>query len=762
MERDAPGRAVGARPPRAHARSHAPRRHPRSPRRHLPPLRHRSRLARPPLREDALRQRPARRPLPRGEPRPRGSFAGRRWAAPCSTISSPPGSAPDGGLIVGFDADDPVGEGAYYTFTPAELAAALGPARRAARGRALRGDRRGRASARRAQRAPPARRGRASRASSTSTRARSRRRVGRAPGRGSSPRARSRPPPAADDKELAAWNGLALAALADAGRTLGEPRYVAAAQRVGALPRRRGAGTRRRARCAAACAGARRSATASSTTTRSPRWACSASTPPTAIPPGWWHAAAITAALVERFHDAARDTFVQAPQSRPPSARPTARSRSGAPTWTTACCPPAAPRPRCSWSSSAPSPATGALRDLGLRALRAAAPRVRESPFSSGFFLVGHRSRHRRRPRGGDRRRPERPAHARARRRARPHTDARVLPVFLPAGGAARGARPRLPGARGEDGAPRAADGVRLPARGVRGAERRSGGAAQGAGGGDGGCGRVVTVEGRGAPGALHVGSSPRSSGSAWKERARRGSTARDSTCAEQPAGSARPPDDGERGPVRQAGACTIREHASPSCPGVPTILVSALTSCSGAPTSCSGAPTSWACGHNEWEHTHTIWKHTPTIWKHTLTIWEPAPSRLGAQAHNLGARAHDLGARAQLVGAHAPNALGDAPNGWEHGLSSWELMPNSWVYGLTSCSGVPNRRQHTATIDAGVLDRREHVRDRWKHDPALWADVPDRRKHAHEPSGAHAQLVGARAQLVGAHARPDGKSFLR
>src|SRR6185436_4685820 len=41
-----------------------------------------------------------------------------------------------------------------------------------------------------------------------------------------------RPAPAADDKELAAWNGLAVAALADAGRALGDPRYVAAAQRA--------------------------------------------------------------------------------------------------------------------------------------------------------------------------------------------------------------------------------------------------------------------------------------------------------------------------------------------------------------------------------------------------------------------------------------------------------------------------------------------------------------------------------------------------
>ncbi len=35
--------------------------------------------------------------------------------------------------------------------------------------------------------------------------------------------------PARDDKALAAWNGLAIAALADAGRAFGEPRYVAAA-----------------------------------------------------------------------------------------------------------------------------------------------------------------------------------------------------------------------------------------------------------------------------------------------------------------------------------------------------------------------------------------------------------------------------------------------------------------------------------------------------------------------------------------------------
>ncbi len=142
--------------------------------------------------------------------------------------------------------------------------------------------------------------------------------------------------------------------------------------------------------------------------------------------------------MVERFHDDAHGTFFQAPLPPGPRAAgaPAEPSLSGAPTSTTASCPPAARRRRCSSSSSAPSPATSPLRELGLRSLRAVAPRVRQEPFSSGFFLVAvdHAT--------GDAREvviagdPQDPRTRALTAELAATTDARVLPGILPAAGA--------------------------------------------------------------------------------------------------------------------------------------------------------------------------------------------------------------------------------------------------------------------------------------------------------------------------------------
>lgn len=138
---------------------------------------------------------------------------------------------PDGGFIVGFDADDPEGEGVYYTWTPAELESALGETDAkivaAAFGVTEAGEREldGRSVLHRRPDTEVARSLGASQADVAAA-------VDRALPSLAKARA-ERPAPRRDDKELAGWNALAVVALADAGRWLDEPRYVDAATKAG-------------------------------------------------------------------------------------------------------------------------------------------------------------------------------------------------------------------------------------------------------------------------------------------------------------------------------------------------------------------------------------------------------------------------------------------------------------------------------------------------------------------------------------------------
>lgn len=138
---------------------------------------------------------------------------------------------PDGGFVVGFDADDPAGEGRFYTWTPDELAAVL-PARdaeifAAAFGVTARGDAQldGRSVLHRDEDEAIA-------AQLGIDVAALQRAIA-----GSLPRLRDararRPAPRVDDKELVAWNALAIMALADAARWLDEPRLRDAAAAAG-------------------------------------------------------------------------------------------------------------------------------------------------------------------------------------------------------------------------------------------------------------------------------------------------------------------------------------------------------------------------------------------------------------------------------------------------------------------------------------------------------------------------------------------------
>jgi uncharacterized protein YyaL (SSP411 family) len=134
---------------------------------------------------------------------------------------------PSGAFVVGFDADDPAGEGAYYSWTAAEVRELLGerdgeivvrafaldqPGEEELEGRSVlhrqHDDEVARALG------LPVGRVREAVAAALPRLADARRR---------------RPAPAIDDKAIVSWNALAVIALADAGRRLGEPRYVEAA-----------------------------------------------------------------------------------------------------------------------------------------------------------------------------------------------------------------------------------------------------------------------------------------------------------------------------------------------------------------------------------------------------------------------------------------------------------------------------------------------------------------------------------------------------
>ncbi len=133
---------------------------------------------------------------------------------------------PEGGFFSAQDADTPEGEGAYFTWTTAEVRDLLPPAEASAiidtYGLTEEGDFEGRNILRLRPGFPtPARPDPAS--SEILGAARARLRAAR----------ETRPRPARDEKILAGWNGLAIAALADAAAALDSPLYRGAAEKTG-------------------------------------------------------------------------------------------------------------------------------------------------------------------------------------------------------------------------------------------------------------------------------------------------------------------------------------------------------------------------------------------------------------------------------------------------------------------------------------------------------------------------------------------------
>jgi uncharacterized protein YyaL (SSP411 family) len=128
---------------------------------------------------------------------------------------------PEGGLAASLDADSEGGEGAFYVWTPASLRDVLGEDDGAFAARAFGVTETGtfeHGTSVLQRRHDPDDRERLDRIRGTLLAARD-----------------GRPRPARDDKVVAAWNGMAIAALAEAGLLFGRPDFVAAAENAAAL-----------------------------------------------------------------------------------------------------------------------------------------------------------------------------------------------------------------------------------------------------------------------------------------------------------------------------------------------------------------------------------------------------------------------------------------------------------------------------------------------------------------------------------------------
>ena len=342
---------------------------------------------------------------------------------------------PDGGLVVGFDADDPGGEGFYYTWTPAELHRVLGDedAETFATmyGVTDRGDRllEGRSVLHRISPAaldihlsmtPAEADAFTARVAPGLIRVRDR-----------------RAPPSTDDKELASWNGLALISLSNAGRWLDEPRYVQAAQRIAGFILERCWDGRRMLRglrqgeslgegflddYAIPALGLLRLHAADGDA----RWLLAAHE--------------IARVIVARFHDASLHTFMHTARSDVPDGLPLRR-----PNLDDGVLPSGGNAAMLLLLELGAMAGDRDMYNMGDAAARASAPRAAEQPFSSGFLLVA--LDHLVAPSrevviAGD----SEALFA----RVRPTIPSRVLPIRLPAAGASEELVERFPALRGK------------------------------------------------------------------------------------------------------------------------------------------------------------------------------------------------------------------------------------------------------------------------------------------------------------------------